>query len=117
MTAGIAGAGGVVVALVSGAVGIGVGLLAAVAAAIAIGALLLGAAAASSRLAPPSVGTAGSVVGAIGVVKEARGATGQVLVEGARWQAQSTEPLEAGMRVQVVAVDGLLVTVTPVDPA
>ncbi|CAN5154963.1 nodulation protein NfeD [soil metagenome] len=94
-------------------VGVSVGLAIGVAAVTGASALLIGAVAVRTRTAPPTIGAAGSIVGAEGVVKDADGMRGQVLVEGARWQAVATVHLAVGMRVKVVARDGLVVTVEP----
>ncbi|HUG85812.1 MAG TPA: nodulation protein NfeD [Euzebya sp.] len=94
-------------------VGVSLGLALGMAAVTGALALLIASVAVQVRNAPPTIGAAGTVVGAIGVVKDADGMTGQVLVEGARWQAQSTEPLTVGMQVRVVGLDGLTVTVQP----
>lgn len=95
-------------------VGVSIGVLAAVALACGVGSLWVGYLAVKTREAPPVIGTAGTIVGATGVVKEARGHRGQVLIEGARWQAVSPATLAADMRVEVVDLDGLTVTVVPV---
>jgi membrane-bound serine protease (ClpP class) len=108
-------AGGLLLFDRSTGVAVTAGLAIAVAAVAGAAALAIGAIAAQLRLAPPAVGAAGTVVGAVGVVKEAQGHTGQVLVEGARWQARGTAPLRPGMQVRVVSLDGLHVTVEPVE--
>ena len=46
-----------------------------------------------------------------GVVMEWENGHGFVLVGGERWKAKSDEPLAAGQEVDVVAVDGLLLSV------
>lgn len=92
---------------------LGIGLLVALAVAVAGLAVLTGVVIANARLTPPAPGSAGTIVGAVGVVKEAQGTRGQVLVEGARWQAVSRSQLETGMRVRVLSLDGLVVAVQP----
>jgi membrane-bound serine protease (ClpP class) len=42
--------------------------------------------------------------------------TGQVLVHGERWQARSSRAVEAGTTVEIDAVNGLELAVTPVWP-
>jgi membrane-bound serine protease (ClpP class) len=42
--------------------------------------------------------------------------TGQVLVQGERWQARSSRAVEAGTTVEIDAVNGLELAVTPVWP-
>ncbi len=46
-----------------------------------------------------------------GVVDEWNGKEGWVIVEGERWRARSDRPLEAGDKVRVVEVDGLVLVV------
>jgi membrane-bound ClpP family serine protease len=46
----------------------------------------------------------------------APGAPGWLFVNGEIWRAVSDRPLAAGTRAQVVAVNGLEVTVRPPDP-
>jgi membrane-bound serine protease (ClpP class) len=49
-----------------------------------------------------------SMIGSLGSVREPLNPSGMVFVNGALWQATSTGgPLDAGMRVRVVGVDGL----------
>ncbi|MGI9017719.1 MAG: NfeD family protein [Euzebya sp.] len=94
-------------------VGVSIGLAVAVALLSGVAALALGYLAVTTRNAPPTIGAAGTVVGAVGVVKDAQGSTGQVMLEGARWQAVATTPLVVGSRVRVVSLNGLTVTVEP----
>jgi membrane-bound serine protease (ClpP class) len=42
--------------------------------------------------------------------------TGQVLLKGERWQARSSRAVEAGTAVEVNAVNGLELAVTPIWP-
>lgn len=89
--------------------GIGVGLAAlAGAAAWAAGAVL-----GQNRLAPPARGSAGTLVGATGVVRDVDGEVLQVLVEGARWRAVADRPLPLGTAVTVQGQDGLTLLVVP----
>ena len=56
-----------------------------------------------------------SMVGTIGTVREALNPDGMVFVDGALWQATSSEgPLAAGTQVRVVALHGLRLLVAPV---
>jgi membrane-bound serine protease (ClpP class) len=56
-----------------------------------------------------------SMVGSIGIVREPLDPQGMVFVEGALWQATSTDGrLAAGTQVRVVAVEGLRLQVKPV---
>ncbi len=96
-------------------VGVSLGVLLAVALTAGGASAGVGWLALRTREAPPVVGAAGTIVGAVGVVKDADGSEGQILVEGARWQAVATSPLHPGMRVRVVALDGLTASVQPVD--
>lgn len=94
-------------------VGVSVGVLFGVALVTGAAAAGIGYLAVRTREAPPVLGAAGTIVGAVGVVKEADGSQGQVQVEGARWQAVSTTELHPGMRVRVVALQGLTASVQP----
>lgn len=90
-------------------IGLGLGLAAlAAAAAWAAGAVL-----GQNRLAPPARGTAGTLVGATGVVRDIDGPVLQVLVEGARWRAVADRPLAIGTAVTVQGQDGLTLLVAP----
>jgi membrane-bound serine protease (ClpP class) len=57
-------------------------------------------------------GTAG-MVGELGVAHTPLAPSGKVFVHGEFWDAESTRPLEAGARVRVVAVEGLILKVEP----
>lgn len=97
--------------------GVAVSLAVVVPAAVLIGAAVavLGVVAVRTRDAPESVGAAGSMVGALGVVREVLDdGTLYVLSEGTRWRAVATRPMTVGQHVRVVAIDGLTVTVEPV---
>jgi membrane-bound serine protease (ClpP class) len=61
----------------------------------------------------PRTGVEG-LMGEVGVVKQVAETRGKVLVHGELWQAHFQEPVGAGAKVKVVAVEGLVVTVTPV---
>ena len=59
-----------------------------------------------------------SMVGAIGVVRQAIDPIGQVFVSGALWRARSADaeaPIGVGYRVRIEAVDGLTLSVVPVE--
>ena len=58
-----------------------------------------------------------SLVGATGEVSERLAPSGQVRVLGEIWEARSSSELPPGSRVRVVAVDGLILEVEPVDEA
>ncbi|MBI5551114.1 MAG: nodulation protein NfeD [Desulfobacterales bacterium] len=62
----------------------------------------------------PFTGSEG-LVGEIGVVKQARGSEGKVLVHGELWQARFSEPCAEGAKVAVERVDGLVVVVKPLN--
>jgi membrane-bound serine protease (ClpP class) len=64
------------------------------------------------RRTSPSVG-AKTIVGRSGVAVGWIGPSGQVRVDGEIWQARSSEAVEAGGPVTVVAVDGLTLDVVP----
>lgn len=59
------------------------------------------------------------LVGSDGVVRVALSPVGQVFVNGALWRARPVdvdEPIEVGYRVKVDAIDGLTLSVSPVEP-
>ena len=68
-----------------------------------------------SRFATQTIGR-GHLVGRIGAADTAIAPDGTVMVDGARWQARSTRGsgIEAGDRVEVVAVEGIVLEVEPV---
>jgi len=68
-----------------------------------------------SRFATQTIGR-GHLVGRIGAADTTIGPDGIVLIDGARWQARSTRlsGIEAGDRVEVVAVEGIVLEVEPV---
>ena len=49
-------------------------------------------------------------------VTVARELLGKVLVHGEYWDAVSPVPVQAGMRVRVVAVQGIMLRVEPAEP-
>lgn len=51
------------------------------------------------------------IIGEIGTARSNVGETGSVFVHGEHWNACSDEPISEGTRVEVVAVDGMLLTV------
>lgn len=61
----------------------------------------------------PRTGVEG-LVGEVGIVKQADETRGKVLVHGELWQARFQSPVGAGDKVTVIAVEGLVVIVTPV---
>lgn len=60
----------------------------------------------------PTTGAEG-LVGEVGIVKAVADGQGKVLVHGELWKARFAEPVALGAKVSVVAVDGLVLTVTP----
>jgi membrane-bound serine protease (ClpP class) len=61
----------------------------------------------------PAVTGAEGMQGAVGVALSpiAPGGTGQIAVHGETWQATASQPITAGDRVEVTAMDGLTLTV------
>jgi membrane-bound serine protease (ClpP class) len=57
-----------------------------------------------------------AMVGQRGEAATALNPTGQVLLRGERWQARSSRAVEAGTTVEVDAVNGLELAVTPIWP-
>ncbi|HTW47605.1 MAG TPA: nodulation protein NfeD [Acidobacteriaceae bacterium] len=55
-----------------------------------------------------------ALVGAVGVAQQALAPTGQILVHGEIWLAESPAPVAAGQQVRVRAVEGLTLLVEPV---
>jgi membrane-bound serine protease (ClpP class) len=53
------------------------------------------------------------LTGEVGTAKSDIGETGSVFVHGEYWNARSDEPIPSGSRVEVIAVDGMLLTVKP----
>jgi membrane-bound serine protease (ClpP class) len=56
-----------------------------------------------------------AMVGEIGIAKTDLHPEGRVFVHGEWWNAQSQQPVPSGAKVRIIAVDGLLLTVTPVE--
>jgi len=59
----------------------------------------------------------GGLLNEIGEARTALEPGGKVFVHGEYWDAVSTEPVNAGGRVRVVAVDGMKIRVEPVSPS
>jgi membrane-bound serine protease (ClpP class) len=53
------------------------------------------------------------MVGELGVAHTPLAPSGKVFVHGEFWDAESTRPLEAGARVRVVSIEGLILKVEP----
>jgi membrane-bound serine protease (ClpP class) len=66
-----------------------------------------------SQISKPRTGDKG-LVGEVGVVKERLGPEGKVFVHGELWNAEASEPIEAGAKVRVIGVDQLLLKVEEV---
>jgi hypothetical protein len=58
-----------------------------------------------------------NLVGATGKVTTPLAPVGQIRVHGELWEARSPTPLDPGARVRVVAVDGLMLEVSPLNGA
>ena len=58
-----------------------------------------------------------NLIGATGEVTAPLEPVGQIRVLGELWQARSSEDVPPGTSVRVVAVDGLVLNVEPVEPA
>ncbi len=54
------------------------------------------------------------LVGEIGVVKQSQGREGKVQVHGELWQARFADPVEPGVKVEIVAVENLVLVAKPV---
>jgi membrane-bound serine protease (ClpP class) len=67
-----------------------------------------------SHLSKPKTGTNG-LVGEIGVVKVTILKEGRVLVHGELWKAISKDPIEKGVKVRVVKIEGLVLEVEPLE--
>ncbi|UCG81092.1 MAG: nodulation protein NfeD [Desulfobacterales bacterium] len=66
-----------------------------------------------SQISKPRTGDKG-LVGEVGVVKERLGPEGKVFVHGELWNAEASEPIEAGAKVRVIGVDQLVLKVEEV---
>jgi membrane-bound serine protease (ClpP class) len=62
----------------------------------------------------PRTGAEG-LMGEEGVVKRALAPEGKVFVHGELWRAKAADPIEAGVRVRVTGIRGLVLEVTPVS--
>jgi membrane-bound serine protease (ClpP class) len=81
---------------------------------VGAGAVAVGRLAWRARKAPPYEGAAGTLVGAVGTVREPADPLGRVFVGGALWRARSVDgPLAVGQRVRVVDRQGLELLVEP----
>lgn len=56
-----------------------------------------------------------TLLGTIGVVHDDFAVTGQIKIAGELWRATSTIPLKRGQNVKVIKIDGLVLTVEPID--
>ena len=56
------------------------------------------------------------LVGKVGVVRQAIDTEGKVFVHGELWRATAGVPIESGCKVRVIAIEGLTLTVVPVEP-
>jgi membrane-bound serine protease (ClpP class) len=65
-----------------------------------------------AQISKPRTGESG-LVGEVGTVKIRIDPDGKVMVHGELWYARAKEPIEAGVRVRVVAVDKLVLDVEP----
>lgn len=55
-----------------------------------------------------------AIRGRTGYVDDWEGLEGHVVVEGERWKAKASKPLQKGQKIKVVAIDGLVLTVREV---
>jgi membrane-bound serine protease (ClpP class) len=55
----------------------------------------------------------GVLVGQVVAARTALSPTGKIFVDGALWEARSSEPIAAGELVEIVGLDGLSVLVRP----
>jgi membrane-bound serine protease (ClpP class) len=56
-----------------------------------------------------------AMLGARAEVTDWAGLRGHVFLQGERWNATSSQPLQPGQRVRIVAIDGLTLAVAPAD--
>jgi membrane-bound serine protease (ClpP class) len=97
-------------------VGVDLSFLIPIALAAALAAIFLGRYAWRIHRTRPYTGQGGSYVGAVGEVREARGQTGKVWVNGQLWRARSADgELHRGEHVEVRAMEGLELVVGPVE--
>lgn len=81
---------------------------------VGVGVVFVGRLAWRARQAPVYQGAAGTLVGTLGVVRQADDHTAQVFVHGELWKARTFNgPLQAGERVRVVEQQGLELIVYP----
>jgi membrane-bound serine protease (ClpP class) len=69
-----------------------------------------------SRIRRPMTGDSG-LIGEIGIVKQPLTPVGRVQIHGELWFARSATPVAVGRKVQVTAMDGLTLSVEPLDEA
>jgi membrane-bound serine protease (ClpP class) len=94
--------------------GITLPVLLAVAALVGIGVVLAARLAWRVRNAPPYQGAGGTLLGAVGTVRQATDRSATVFVQGALWSARSTDgALQSGDRVRVTGREGLELLVEP----
>jgi membrane-bound serine protease (ClpP class) len=102
--------------LFRGPVGVSPAVLLPVAFVVGGGTVVAGRVAWRSRKAP-SISGAGALIGRRGIVRASSGPSGQVVVDGAWWNARTAgPPLEVGGEVRVVDLDGLELIVEPERP-
>lgn len=103
---------GAVMLIDSGAPGLGIppGLIGALALASLAVVVALGLVVGRSRHRPPAAGPA-TLLGAVGAVTEADGASGWAIVNGEHWRVRGAAALRAGEQVRVKAVNGLTLDV------
>jgi len=56
------------------------------------------------------------LIGEVGTVKSALNPGGKVFVHGELWNARAAVPIEAGAKVRITAVNGLVLEVAPLGP-
>ena len=66
-----------------------------------------------SRIRKPMTGQTG-LIGEVGVVKAPIAPEGRIQVHGELWFARCRQPVAAGQRVRIIAIDGLTLEVEPV---
>ncbi|TVO51657.1 nodulation protein NfeD [Denitromonas halophila] len=63
----------------------------------------------------PLASGAGQLLGRVGEVTAIDGAEAWAHVDGEQWQVRSAQPLSAGQRIRITAIDGLVLSVEPID--
>ncbi|TVO67548.1 NfeD family protein [Denitromonas ohlonensis] len=63
----------------------------------------------------PLASGAGQLLGRVGEVTAIDGAEAWAHVDGEQWQVRSGQPLSAGQRIRITAIDGLVLSVEPID--